>query len=236
MASILCIETSTANCSVALSRNEEILSERQSCAGNDHAAKIAVFIDEVLREAALRPEDLDAVAVGKGPGSYTGLRIGVATAKGLAYALQKPLLSVSPLQAMAWEAVSRLRKTGDVPAEALFCPMTDAGRMEVYCAFYNLACEEVRGVQADIVEAGCYDAYLAGHPVFFLGNGAEKCKTVLGVEPHARFMDGITPNAPSMAALAQQAFREGRFEDTAYFEPFYLKDFKAGKPHVKGLE
>ncbi len=236
MASILCIETSTANCSVALSRNEEILSERQSCAGNDHAAKIAVFIDEVLREAALRPEDLDAVAVGKGPGSYTGLRIGVATAKGLAYALQKPLLSVSPLQAMAWEAVSRLRKTDDVPAEALFCPMTDAGRMEVYCAFYNLACEEVRGVQADIVEAGCYDAYLAGHPVFFLGNGAEKCKTVLGVEPHARFMDGITPNAPSMAALAQQAFRDGRFEDTAYFEPFYLKDFKAGKPHVKGLE
>lgn len=236
MASILCIETSTANCSVALSRNEEILSERQSCAGNDHAAKIAVFIDEVLREAALRPEDLDAVAVGKGPGSYTGLRIGVATAKGLAYALQKPLLSVSPLQAMAWEAVSRLRKTGDVPAEALFCPMTDAGRMEVYCAFYNLACEEVRGVQADIVEAGCYDAYLAGHPVFFLGNGAEKCKAVLGDEPHARFMDGITPNAPSMAALAQQAFREGRFEDTAYFEPFYLKDFKAGKPHVKGLE
>ncbi len=236
MASILCIETSTANCSVALSRNEEILSERQSCAGNDHAAKIAVFIDEVLREAALRPEDLDAVAVGKGPGSYTGLRIGVATAKGLAYALQKPLLSVSPLQAMAWEAVSRLRKTDDVPAEALFCPMTDAGRMEVYCAFYNLACEEVRGVQADIVEAGCYDKYLAGHPVFFLGNGAEKCKAVLGVEPHARFMDGITPNAPSMAALAQQAFREGHFEDTAYFEPFYLKDFKAGKPHVKGLE
>ncbi|MDE7338126.1 MAG: tRNA (adenosine(37)-N6)-threonylcarbamoyltransferase complex dimerization subunit type 1 TsaB, partial [Bacteroidales bacterium] len=235
MARILCIETSTVNCSVALSR-EESLFERQSCAGNDHAAKIAVFIDEVLREAALRPEDLDAVAVGKGPGSYTGLRIGVATAKGLAYALQKPLLSVSPLQAMAWEAVSRLRKTGDVPADALFCPMTDAGRMEVYSAFYNLALDEVRGVQADIVEAGYYDEYLAEHPVYFFGNGAGKCKAVLGVAAHARFIDNITPDARSMAALAQQAFQEGRFEDTAYFEPFYLKDFKAGKPHVKGLE
>lgn len=235
MAKILCIETSTGNCSVALSR-EEILFERQSCAGNDHAAKIAVFIDEVLREAALRPEDLDAVAVGKGPGSYTGLRIGVATAKGLAYALQKPLLSVSPLQAMAWEAVSRLQKTGNVPADALFCPMTDAGRMEVYSAFYNLALEEVRGVQADIVEAGSYHAYLAGHPVYFFGNGAEKCKAVLGADAHARFMDGIVPEARSMAALAQRNFADGRFEDTAYFEPFYLKDFKAGKPHVKGLD
>ena len=235
MARILCIETSTVNCSVALSR-EESLFERQSCAGNDHAAKIAVFIDEVLREAALRPEDLDVVAVGKGPGSYTGLRIGVATAKGLAYALQKPLLSVSPLQAMAWEAVSRLRKTGDVPADALFCPMTDAGRMEVYSAFYNLVLDEVRGVQADIVEAGCYDEYLAERPVYFFGNGAEKCKAVLGVAAHARFIDNITPDARSMASLAQQAFQAGRFEDTAYFEPFYLKDFKAGKPHVKGLE
>lgn len=234
MAKILCIETSTVNCLVALSR-EGILFGRQSCAGNDHAAKIAVFIDEVLREAALRPEDLDAVAVGKGPGSYTGLRIGVATAKGLAYALQKPLLSVSPLQAMAWEAVSRLHKTGEVPADALFCPMTDAGRMEVYSAFYNLALEEVRGVRADIVEAGCYNEYLACRPVYFFGNGAEKCKAVLGSEANARFMDGIAPEARCMAALAQQAFQDGRFEDTAYFEPFYLKDFKAGKPHVKGL-
>lgn len=235
MASILCIETSTMNCSVALSRNEEILSERQSCAGNDHAAKIAVFIDEVLREAGLEPDGLDAVAVGKGPGSYTGLRIGVATAKGLAYALQKPLLAVSPLQAMAWEAVARLRSLGEVPDEALFCSMTDAGRMEVYSAFYNLLLEEVREVRADIVETGSYEEYLAARPVYFFGNGAEKCKAVLGGKAHARFVDGIIPEARSMAALAQEDFHKGRFVDTAYFEPFYLKDFKAGKPHVKGL-
>ncbi|MDE5762621.1 MAG: tRNA (adenosine(37)-N6)-threonylcarbamoyltransferase complex dimerization subunit type 1 TsaB, partial [Bacteroidales bacterium] len=107
---------------------------------------------------------------------------------------------------------------------------------EVYSAFYNLALDEVRGVQADIVEAGCYDEYLAERPVYFFGNGAEKCKAVLGVAAHARFIDNITPDARSMASLAQQAFQAGRFEDTAYFEPFYLKDFKAGKPHVKGLE
>lgn len=236
MAYILSIETSTRNCSVALSFRDRLITFREAAQGNEHAAKIAVFVSEVLREAGLECRDLDAVAIGKGPGSYTGLRIGVSTAKGLAYALSKPLLAVSPLQAMAFGAVSLLEQEGRPVGDALFCPMTDAGRMEVYSAVYDGNLEVVRDVEADIVEEGSYSGYLRKSPVYFLGDGSEKCRKVLEKESSARFLPGFVPSARYMSCLAWKAFEGKRFEDVAYFEPFYFKDFIAGKPHVKGLD
>lgn len=236
MSFVLCIETSTSNCSVALSKEGALAAFREEAIGNEHAAKAAVFIEEVLREAGVAYADLDAVAVGKGPGSYTGLRIGVATAKGIAYALGKPLLAISPLQAMASRAIRELEEKGELRPEALFCPMADAGRMEVYSAVYDADLQEVRAVEAEIIQEGAYAALLDGHPVYFMGEGASKCRDVLGGSRSARFLEHIRPSACNMPYLAWKAFKEKAFEDIAYFEPFYLKDFIAGKPHVKGLE
>ncbi len=234
MALILNIETSTRNCSVALSDNEQLLSFREADQGNEHAARIAVFVDEVLREAGRRCSDIDAVAVGAGPGSYTGLRIGVSTAKGLAYALDRPLIAVSPLQAMAVAAARRNRQEGG-RKDALFCPMTDAGRMEVYAALYDGEGGQVREIAADIVDEDTYVEYLRKGWMFFCGDGCGKCRPVLQAMPNARFYEDIRPSARYMPALASRAYARRTFEDVAYFEPFYLKDFIAGKPHVKGL-
>lgn len=221
---------------MALSSRDRLIASREAEQGNEHAARIAVFVSEVLKEAGLECRDLDAIAIGKGPGSYTGLRIGVSTAKGLAYALSKPLLAVSPLQAMASAAVRFLKEENSLPADALFCPMTDAGRMEVYSAFYDRDLRVVRAVAADIVKEGSYSEYLRKAPVYFLGDGSEKCREVLGKESSARFLSGFVPSARYMPYLVWKAFEEKKFEDVAYFEPFYLKDFIAGKPHVKGLD
>lgn len=234
MAIILNIDTSTRNCSVALSDNDRLLSLRESDQGNEHAAQIAVFVDEVLRDAEKRCPDIEAVAVSAGPGSYTGLRIGVSMAKGLAYSLDCPLISVSPLQAMALAAASGTAEDATL-GDALFCPMTDAGRMEVYAALYDREGKEVRGVSADIVDADTYADYLRQRPVVFCGNGCGKCRSVLQTYPNARFDETISPSARYMPALANRAYEQKKFEDVAYFEPFYLKDFIAGKPHVKGL-
>ena len=233
MAVILSIETSTRNCSVALSDNERLLSFREADQGNEHAARIAVFVDEVLRDAGKRCPDIEAVAVGEGPGSYTGLRIGVSMAKGLAYSLERPLIAVSPLQAMAMAAVEKYRQEGG--QDAFFCPMTDAGRMGVYAALYDSEGSEVRPIAADIVDAGTYADFLQRKPVVFCGDGCGKCRSVLESEPAALFYEDIRPSARYMPVLASRAYALGKFEDVAYFEPFYLKDFVAGKPHVKGL-
>lgn len=236
MAVILSIETSTKVCSVALARDGQVIAWRESEQGNEHAAKIAIFISEVLTETGLSCQQLDAVAIGEGPGSYTGLRIGVSTAKGLAYALHVPLIAVSPLQAMAFRSLELARDREDFCEGMLFCPMTDAGRMEVYSAFYDTQNNKVRDVAADIVDEISYKEVLAGHKVVFCGDGSAKCMEILGESANAVFMPDVRPSSRYMAPLAESLYKNGQFVDVAYFEPFYLKDFIAAKSHVKGLD
>jgi tRNA threonylcarbamoyladenosine biosynthesis protein TsaB len=173
--------------------------------------------------------------VSKGPGSYTGLRIGVSTAKGLCYSLDKPLISVNTLQAMAWGMSTLYSQTPDCVKDILFCPMIDARRMEVYVAFYNQNNEEIRATSADIIDEYSYTDILAKQQVIFGGNGSDKCRDILDSYPHASFLNNFQPSAKYMISLAEDRFKKSEFEHTAYFEPFYLKDFVAGKPKVKGL-
>jgi len=221
---ILCIETGTDICSVGLARDGELMSLRESDQGRDHAKRLGVFVDELLRETGVMPDELDAVAVGKGPGSYTGLRIGVSFAKGLCYGLQIPLVAVCSLDALAEVAIED-HEAGilDVEAwdEATLCPMVDARRMEVYTCLYNAKGEPQGEVSAEIIDGESFaDVRREGQLVIF-GNGAAKCREVL---PDATYIN-ITPSARGLARLAQQRLSAGQVEDIAYFEPFYLKDF-----------
>jgi len=221
---ILCIETGTDICSVGLARDGELISLRESDQGRDHAKRLGVFVDELLRETGVMPDELDAVAVGKGPGSYTGLRIGVSFAKGLCYGLQIPLVAVCSLDALAEVAIED-HEAGilDVEAwdEATLCPMVDARRMEVYTCLYNAKGEPQGEVSAEIIDGESFaDVRREGQLVIF-GNGAAKCREVL---PDATYIN-ITPSARGLARLAQQRLSAGQVEDIAYFEPFYLKDF-----------
>jgi len=232
MPKILHIETATQICSVALSENEKIIASKSSDEKNAHSRILTVFIEEILESNNFKPQDLDAIAVSMGPGSYTGLRIGVSTAKGLCYSLDKPLIAVSTLQAMAWGMVKI--NDGKLP-KALFCPMIDARRMEVYAAIFNQSNIQVRKILAEIIDESSFAELLQDNEVFFAGDGAEKCKQLLSGNPNARFIDGFVPSANYMAAIASGKFHKQEFEDVAYFEPFYLKDFIAGSPKVKGL-
>ncbi len=227
MSRILHIETSTAICSVAVSEDGQNIYSEEDRRGPNHATSLGTFVDEALRHADRLEGPLDAVAVSCGPGSYTGLRIGVSMAKGIAYGRGLKLLGLPTLEVMC---VPVLLYHDEVPDEALFCPMLDARRMEVYSAIYDRSLRAVRPVQADIVEAGCYDEWLNERPVYFFGNGADKCREVLARHPHAHFIDDIHPLARMLAPLAEKAMRQERWEDVAYFEPFYLKEFVAGKP------
>jgi len=234
MANILCIETATTACSVALIQDGKVLSKKETTEKNAHSAKLTLFIDETLKENKLTFSDIDAVAISKGPGSYTGLRIGVSTAKGLCFALDIPLIAINTLQSLAWGMAKK--QTDDKSAqETLFCPMIDARRMEVYAAVYNSNLEEVRETRADIIEANSFGDYLDKSRVIFFGDGADKCKGTI-IHPNAVFIDDIFPSATNMAIPAFQKFGQKQFEDVAYFEPFYLKDFIAGIPRVKGLK
>ncbi|MCX6269138.1 MAG: tRNA (adenosine(37)-N6)-threonylcarbamoyltransferase complex dimerization subunit type 1 TsaB [Bacteroidetes bacterium] len=241
MALILCIETATDVCSVALARDEKLLGLRESSVRNSHSALLTTFIDELFQSRDIHFNELDAVAVSMGPGSYTGLRIGVATAKGFCFALDKPLIAVPTLQAMARGLnfkfqISNFKFERQNPtAEILMCPMIDARRMEVYCAIYNLNNKELRDVRADIIDEFSFQEFLAEAVVVFGGEGSDKCKPILGNHPNAIFMDGFQASAQYMTGFAEEKFRQQQFEDLAYFEPFYLKDFVAGKPRVKGL-
>lgn len=227
---ILNIETATQVCSVGLSDGLNLLAIRESHEKNIHAASVTVFTEQVLHEAGKAMSDLDAVAVSMGPGSYTGLRIGVSAAKGIGYALEIPLIAVPTLQSLA------LGAAGLAPEkDALFCPMIDARRMEVYTALFDRSNRQVRPTEALIIDADSYSDELRGNIVYFFGDGAEKCREIL--EPQGMiFMKDVFPSAGIMAKLSFERFRGGQFEDVAYFEPFYLKDFIAGKPRVKGLE
>ena len=225
MSCILHIETSTKACSVALSENGQLIFHKEDLEGPNHAVVCGVFVDEALSFANSHAIPVDAVAVSEGPGSYTGLRIGVSLAKGVCYGRDLPLLSVPTLKLLC---VPVLLGKEELPEEALLIPMIDARRMEVYSAVYDRALREVRPIEADIVDADTYMSYLEAHPVYFFGNGAEKCKSVIQ-HKNAHFIDGIMPLAKWMVPLAERSLHLGEKRDVAYFEPFYLKEFVAIK-------
>ncbi len=225
MSLILCIETGTDICSVGIARDGELLSLRESDEGRDHARKVALFVDELLHETGIAPDDLDAVAVGKGPGSYTGLRIGVSFAKGLCYGLRKPLVAVGSLDALA-EVAREDHEAGIVAVEdwdrALLCPMVDARRMEVYAQVFDACGRPQTDVSAEVIGPESFAEFRTkDRPFVIFGNGARKCVETL---PWAVPIE-VTPSARGLARPAQRALDEGRTEDIAYFEPFYLKDF-----------
>ncbi|MBQ2417006.1 MAG: tRNA (adenosine(37)-N6)-threonylcarbamoyltransferase complex dimerization subunit type 1 TsaB [Alistipes sp.] len=224
MALILCIETGTDICSVGLVNNGELLSLRESDSGRDHAKRVAVFVDELLRENNLDPQALDAIAVGEGPGSYTGLRIGVSFAKGLCYGLNKPLIAISSLAALTQVAIEDYQ-AGIVDIDdwksALLCPMIDARRMEVYTAVYNTDGQQLTDVAAEVITEDSLAEWRNRTAEFVtFGSGSSKCANIL----NAKLID-ITPSVRGMALLAEQKYNAGDFVDTAYFEPYYLKDF-----------
>lgn len=226
MSCILNIETSTDVCSVAISDNGQMIFNKEDHSGPNHAVKLGVYVDEALSFIDAHGISLEAVAVSCGPGSYTGLRIGVSMAKGICYGRDVKLISIPTLELMAVPVL-----LGEHPAEedALIVPMLDARRMEVYAKVMDRALKEVRPIQADIVDAETYKEYLDRGTVYFFGNGAEKCMEVIN-HPNARLVKGIEPLAKNMAPLAEKRFVEGKFEDVAYFVPFYLKDFVAKMP------
>jgi len=233
MTLILSIETATPVCSVALAKDNNVLGIKESTKKNSHAEIVTIFIDELLKENNVVFGDLDAIAVSKGPGSYTGLRIGVSTAKGMCYALDIPLISVNTLQSLAFGAAQNIKLEPGLPT--LFCPMLDARRMEVYCALFDKNIDEVRETKAEIIEPVAFQTYLESNKVIFFGDGAAKCKDVIQ-HPNAVFLDEIFPSATNMMSIAFDKFQHQQFEDVAYFEPFYLKDFIAGISKVKGLK
>ncbi|WP_028871742.1 tRNA (adenosine(37)-N6)-threonylcarbamoyltransferase complex dimerization subunit type 1 TsaB [Psychroserpens burtonensis] len=221
MSIILSIETSTKNCSVSLSKQGETLVLKEDYNINySHAELLHVFIDDVLKTANIKKIEIDAIAVSKGPGSYTGLRIGVSAAKGLCYALDKPLISVSTLHALVRQLDTQ---------EGVIVPMLDARRMEVYSAIYDYEFNLIRKIEAQILDELSFKEELNNGKVFFIGNGTEKTKALLSHD-NAVYIDNKLPSSNEMSALAYNKYIIGDTEDVAYFEPFYLKDFIALKP------
>lgn len=225
MSCILNIETSTNVCSVAVSKDGECIFNREDHGGPNHAVQLGVYVDEALKFADGNGASLDAVAVSCGPGSYTGLRIGVSMAKGICYGRNLHLIAVPTLELLAVPVLLG----HELEDNALLCPMLDARRMEVYAGIYDRALNRVRNVGADIVDAGTYRDYLDRHPVYFFGNGACKCMEAIA-HPSAHLIEGIEPLAKNMFPLAEKRMAEERYEDVAYFVPFYLKDFVAKTP------
>lgn len=225
MALILSIETGTDICSVALANDGELMALRESDEGRDHAKKVALFVDELLRGTGVQPSDLDAIAVGKGPGSYTGLRIGVSFAKGMCYALDIPLIAIGSLDALTEVAredydAGILDIEEEEWAKAKLCPLVDARRMEVYAEVFDNEGKALTDVVAEVVTEDSFKEWRKDKFVIF-GNGAKKCTELLS---DAIFVD-IAPSARGIVRLAEESFKAQKFEDLAYFEPFYLKEF-----------
>jgi tRNA threonylcarbamoyladenosine biosynthesis protein TsaB len=219
LALILCLETATTNCSVALSEDGILLALKEDNNNNySHAEKLHVFIDEILKENNLSVADLDAIAVSKGPGSYTGLRIGVSTAKGLCFSLDIPLISIATLASLAAQVEME---------KGFVIPMLDARRMEVYSAVFDKELHEIRETKAEVLDENSFVDYLEKNKTAFIGNGVEKFKAIC-THSNAKFITGKLPSAREMCSLVEAKYKISDTEDVAYFEPYYLKDFIAG--------
>ncbi len=223
MTLILGIETSTKICSVAISDGKKLLAIKEEGGEYSHAEKLMAFIQEVLKEANVELNDLDVIAISKGPGSYTGLRIGVSTAKGLCYSLDIPLVSVSTLRAMAKQ------KPLDLDG-VCYCPMIDARRMEVFTSLFDDKNEELNSISAKIIDADSFAEELKENKIVFFGDGADKCQEVLSSHPNAVFSEEGLPSAEFVNEIGLEKYIQEDFEDVAYFEPYYLKDFIATTP------
>jgi tRNA threonylcarbamoyladenosine biosynthesis protein TsaB len=219
VAYLLHIESTSTVCSVALSENDQLIAIKEINNGYTHAENLHVFIKDLFLEANLEIKQLNAISVSTGPGSYTGLRIGYATAKGLAYALSIPLITVSTLKALTTIAIKH------ATIDALYCPLLDARRMEVYCAMYSNTLEEVMPVNALVLNEESIFVFQKEKPVYFFGDGMPKAKELLSVLPNIHFMEGITASAKALIPLAYQKYVKQDFEDIAYAEPMYLKEF-----------
>lgn len=230
---ILNIETSTTCCSAAITIDGKPVASVEQLANANHASQLPVFIQQLLHEANVNDWHLDAVALSQGPGSYTGLRIGASTAKGICYGLNIPLIPVDTLQVLCASVPS-----GVLPDNALLCPMLDARRMEVYTALYQqqgTQLSTISEVQAMIIDADAFAQNLAQQPVYFFGNGAAKCQSVI-THPNAHFVDNVVPQAQCMGLLAEMQHNSLDVKQMAYYEPFYLKEFVAAPSHIKGLK
>ncbi len=228
MAHLLAIETSTEICSVALSKEEECIAMVEDDRENSHAEKILLFVDQVLKQAGLEKNKLNAICISEGPGSYTGLRIGASTAKGLCDGLDIPLVAISTLQSMAWGSREQY------PHYKQYCPMIDARRMEVYSAIYNENLDLIGNITNTILDENAFSDYLSKGKLVLSGNGMEKAISLLSHNTNAVFCNTKT-SARYLLALGYKKYIEQDFADIAYFEPFYLKEFHSGKPKVKGL-
>ena len=229
---ILHIETATDVCSVALTRGAEVIGLKEEAGGNNHARNLLPFVEEALKQGGCTVKDLDGVAVSVGPGSYTGLRIGVSTAKGIAYTAGIPVMAIGTLEGIAQGAKALWPATSDLQPQIV--PMIDARRMEVFTARYDFAMNAVEEVSSKIVGEDTFEELLAGSPVIFCGNGMPKCRELLSASPNAHFVDAPV-SAKNLLLPALKKWQSQDFEDVAYFEPFYLKEYVAAKPVVKGL-
>ncbi|WP_431162660.1 tRNA (adenosine(37)-N6)-threonylcarbamoyltransferase complex dimerization subunit type 1 TsaB [Flagellimonas beolgyonensis] len=217
MAILLNLETATTNCSVSISKDDQIIALKENNAENySHSEQLHIFIKEALQEASLSFSDIEAVSISKGPGSYTGLRIGVSAAKGLCFSLDVPLISIPTLESMARQV--------ELQAGEIVIPVLDARRMEVYSCVYDADYQEIRETRAEIIDEGSFAEYASASKVYLIGSGAEKCRGALE-HPNFQFEETIVPSAREMAPLAFKKFQVKQFEDVAYFEPYYLKDF-----------
>lgn len=225
MSRILHIETSTTVCSVCISADGKCVDSIKNFDGNNHSKLLGAFVNDILTENSLKPSDLDAVALSIGPGSYTGLRIGTSFSKGLCYGLEIPIITIPTLKIIAQNAKEKY----NIEEDALLCPMIDARRMEVYCCIYDAALNEVRETRAEIIDENSFSEILKDKKIYFFGNGAEKCKSVI-THKNAFFLDDVFPLATSMVTLADEAYKNEEFTDVAYFEPFYLKSAHVTMP------
>ncbi len=230
---ILCLETATPVCSVALNSACCTLAMRETEGQNAHSEKITNFIREVMEEAKIDYPQLDAVAVSQGPGSYTGLRIGVSTAKGICYAADLPLMAIDTLEAMAYGMKDKLGS--QIGPDDLLIPMIDARRMEVYASVFDANLNKINDTAALVIEENSFEDLRKDHRLWLFGDGAPKLSKLFENQPNIHIINGFKPSAAYMKVLAERALQQQQFVDVAYFEPFYLKDFIAGKPHVKGL-
>jgi tRNA threonylcarbamoyladenosine biosynthesis protein TsaB len=226
---IICLETATNLCSVALCDENSVISLRESNESKSHASLLTVFIGEILKERSVRTGDLEAVAVSKGPGSYTGLRIGVSVAKGLAYASSIPLIGIETPFSMFRGLREKSTSHTETDMNTLYCPMLDARRMEIYYAIYDAAGKTIKGISAEIINENSFRNIPESQKIIFFGDGAAKCKEVIK-RTNVYFADDFRISASSMRTPVYQAIKVRNFEDVAYFEPYYLKDFITSIP------